>query len=220
MHSHWQNCPKTAAHFWTLDNGSMNTVSTSLPYPPVSKPGTQQHRQQSQSPSLVVAGFAITAEVLRQPHPVSQSTGLSKLAAADSAHCSADLLNLQDRRLLPQCFADTQTLSGKSFTLDAASNSGENNAHCSAFCSATISWLSKLHTGHIWNNAPFTALHEFLQHYVACREASPATTACILAPQFMWPALRPLLKGMSIMKKYPENTVMLLHPLNLVTSAL
>ena len=76
----------------------------------------------TQSPSLAVAGFAITVEVLRQPHPVSQSTGFSKLAA-DSAQCSADLLNLQDRRLLPQCFADIQTLSGKSFTLDAAANS-------------------------------------------------------------------------------------------------
>ena len=138
---------------------------------------------------------------------MSQSTGFSELAAADSAQCSADL-NLQDRRLLPQCFADIQTLSGKSFTLDAASNSSGDNAHCSTFYCPTNSFLSKLHTGHIWINAPFTALHEFLEHYVACKEASPTTTACILVPQFLLPALRPLLKGMSIIKKYAKNTVM------------
>ena len=108
---------------------------------------------------------------------------------------------------MPQCFADIQTLSGKSFTLDAAANSSGDNAHCSAFCSPTNSFLGKLHTGHIWINAPFTALHEFLQHYVACKEASPTTTACILVPGFMFPALRPLLKGMSIIKKYSKNTV-------------
>ena len=99
--------------------------------------------------------------MLRQPHPVSQSTGFSELPAADSAQCSIDLLNLQDRHLLPQCFADIHSLSGKSFTLDAAANSIGDNAHCSAFCGPTNSFLSKLHTGHKWIHEPFTALHEF-----------------------------------------------------------
>ena len=44
MHCHWQNCPKTAAHFRALDQGHMDTVSTSLPSPPVSKHGNQQRR--------------------------------------------------------------------------------------------------------------------------------------------------------------------------------
>ena len=77
--------------------------------------------------------FAKTAEVLRQPHPVTQSSGFSKLAGADPAKCAADLLNFDDRRLLPQHFADIQKLSGKPFTLDAAANDSGNNAHCSNF---------------------------------------------------------------------------------------
>ena len=107
-----------------------------------------------------------------------------------------------------QCFADLQTLSRKSFTLDAAANNSGDNAHCSAFCSPSNSFLSKLHTGHIWINAPFTALHEFVQHYLDCKQASPSLTACILEPQFLLAALRPLLKGMTVLKKYPENTVL------------
>ena len=54
------------------------------------------------------------------------------LAAADPDKCSADLLNLEDHRLLPQCFAELQTLSHRAFTLDAAANNSGDNAHCSA----------------------------------------------------------------------------------------
>ena len=108
---------------------------------------------------LVVEGFAITALMLRQPHPVSQSTGFSELPAADSAQCSIDLLNLQGCHLLPQCFADIHSLSGKSFTLDTAANSSGDNAHCPAFCGLSNSFLSKLHTGHNWIHAHSNWIH-------------------------------------------------------------
>lgn len=146
--------------------------------------------------------------MLRQPHPVSQSSGYSKLASADAAHCDAELLNLQDRRLLPQYFAELQKLSGKPFTLDAAACDSGNNAHCAAFCSPSRSFLGKLHTGHLWINAPFTMLLEFAQHYMQCKQAAPSTSACIVVPGFLLPVMRPFLKGMHILKTYRKGSVL------------
>jgi len=146
--------------------------------------------------------------VLRKPHPVSQSSGYSKLASADPAQCASYLLHLQDHCLLQPLFSELQSLSGKSFTLDAAGNDCGDNAHCSSFCSPSRSFLNELHSGHIWVNAPFTLLPEFAQHYLHCKQAAPSstkqhqaapsTTACIVVPGFLLPVMRPFLKGMNI----------------------
>ena len=115
-------------------------------------------------------------------HPVLHSSGYSKLASADPAQCASDLLHLQDRRLLQPLFSELQSLSGKSFTLDAAANDCGDNAHCSSFCTPSRSFLNELHSGHIWVNAPFTLLREFVQHCLQCKQAAPSTTACIVVP--------------------------------------
>jgi len=151
---------------------------------------------------------------------VKHFSGFSKLAAADPAQCATDLLNFDDRRLLPQHFADIQKLSGKAFTLDAAANDSGNNAHCGSFCCPSRSFLNKLHSGHIWINAPFTKLNEFIEHYHECKMYAPATTASILVPQFLLPALRPLLKGMHIIKTYSKALYCLILPLYLVSIGL
>ena len=133
---------------------------------------------------------------------MSQSSGHSKLASADAAHCDAELLNIQDRRLLPQYFAGLQKLSGKPFTLDAAACGFGNNAHCAAFCSPSRSFLGKLHTGHLWINASFTLLLEFAQHYMQCKQAAPSTSACSVVPGVLLSVMRPFLKGMHILKTF------------------
>ncbi len=163
---------------------------------------------QLQTPSLAARGYAIAAEVLRKPHPVLQSSGYSKLASADPAQCASDLRHLQDRRLLQPLFSELQSLSGKSFTLDAAANDCGDNAHCSSFCSPSRSFLNELHSGHIWVNAPFTLLPEFVQHYFQCKQASPSTTACIVVPGFLLPVMRPFLKGMHILKTHHKGSTL------------
>ena len=120
--------------------------------------------------------------MLRKPHPVSQSSGYSKLASADPAQCASYLLHLQDHCLLQPLFSELQSLSGKSFTLDAAGNDCGDNAHCSSFCSPSRSFLNELHSGHIWVNAPFTLLPEFAQHYLHCKQAAPSSTKQHQAP--------------------------------------
>jgi len=109
--------------------------------------------------------FTKTAEVLREPHVCSQATGCSKLASRPASQIdqpSSHWLDREDRRLLPEHFKVVESLSGKKFTLDAAAN--DDNAHCAAHCDVSNSFMKQCHTGHIWINAPFTSLTEFVQH--------------------------------------------------------
>ena len=149
--------------------------------------------------------------MLRKPHPVLQSSGYSKLASADPAQCASHLLHLQDHRLLQPLFSEWQSLSGKAFTLDAATNGCGDNAHCASFCS----FMNELHSGHIWVNASFTLLPEFVQHYLQCKQAAPSTTACIVVPGFLLPVMRPFLKGMHILTLTVKDLHYLMHLLHL-----
>ena len=223
-HTKWQDCSKTAGHF-TDHNGPEpmdTTVSKhSFPSAPASRkrsasaapPPPAQRRQQLQTPNLAARGYAITAEVLRKPNPVLQSSGYSKLASADPAQCASDLLHLQDRRLLQPLFSELQSLSGKSFTLNAAANDSGDNAHCSSFCSPSSSFMNELHSGHIWVNAPFTLLLEFVQHYLQCKQAAPSTTVCIVVHGFLLPVMRPFLNGMHILETYSKGSTFSMHRL-------
>jgi len=75
----------------------------------------------------------VTAGVLRKPRPVVQSAGHPKEASADLAQCASDLFHLQDCRLLQPLFSELQSLSGISFTSEAAANDCGDKAHCSLF---------------------------------------------------------------------------------------
>ena len=55
-------------------------------------------------------------------------------------------------------------------------------------------------------------LNEFIEHYHDCKALTPTTTACILVPQFLLPALRPLLKGMHIIKTFSKGSSMFDSP--------
>lgn len=67
---------------------------------------------------------------------------------------------------------------------------------------------------HIWMNAPFRQLPEFLQHYLRNKATQPATTsACIVTPGWSkdspW---RPLLRGMQLLHVYPVGTPLFSMP--------
>lgn len=138
-------------------------------------------------------------------------SGYSKLAHNNKppVHSSArlpDYIKSDDRRIAVSCFREIQALSSREFTLDAAANDSGNKAMCTEFCSPSNSFMSKQHSGNIWLNAPFAKLVDFPQHYAVCKEQQPDLSACILVPSFLLPALRPYLKGMSLLKHYRKGT--------------
>ncbi len=68
--------------------------------------------------------------------------------------------------------------------------------------------MNELLSGHIWVNAPFTLLLEFVQHYLQCKQAAPSPTACVVVPGFLLPVMRPFLKGMHILKTYRKGSTL------------
>ena len=104
-------------------------------------------------------------------------------------------------------FNEIQTLSGHNFILDAAAANDGSNALCAEYCSPNNSFLSTLHTGHIWMNAPFSNLLSFLQHYLKCKQHAPdVTTACILIPSYLLKPLQSLLGDMQLLKQYHKGS--------------
>ncbi|DBA91448.1 TPA: hypothetical protein ACH3X1_003086 [Trebouxia sp. C0004] len=106
-----------------------------------------------------VGSLSTSTKKQRTNSGTAQATGFSKMAscaALDPGQPSPEWLAREDRRILPHLFQKLQHLSGKTFTLDAAANDPGDNAHYAAWCSPSNSFMGKLHTGHVWINAPFT----------------------------------------------------------------
>lgn len=101
-------------------------------------------------------------------------------------------------------FERIQTLSNRSFNLDAFSLPSGSNALCADFCSPRRSFFATpLQGKHIWINAPFHMLHSVIEHYLSEKSKSPSdTSACILVPKWAH-SWRPLLIGMKKLMDYP-----------------
>ena len=136
-----------------------------------------------------------------------QSSGYSKLADASAAKpATPDWVWSENRKLLPTVFQEIQALCGREFTLDAVANDSGDNSLCTNFCSPSNSFMSREHTGHIWINAPFTQLTTFVQHYLHCKQLSPDNTnGCVLVPGYLMPVLKPLLSGMTCLKRFTKG---------------
>ena len=145
--------------------------------------------------------------------PIASTSRHSHLAATHASESNApDWLWSENRKLLPTVFQEIQALCGREFTLDAAASDGGVNAHCTNFCSPSDSFMSKMHTGHIWINAPFTQLTAFVQHYLHCKQLSPDnTSACILVPGYLLPVLKSLLSGMTCLKRFTKGAALFEH---------
>jgi hypothetical protein len=129
------------------------------------------------------------------------STPVAPSAAAQLAPHEVDR---SDRRFSPAEFASIVTMLGKSFDLDAASNSDGSNALVPTFCSATDSFLSHDCAGqHIWCNAPFRSYLQFLLHYFSCKSRSPdSTSAVFVVPKWTSAPWWPLVRHMQVLKEY------------------
>ena len=105
---------------------------------------------------------------------------------------------------------EIQALSGRQFTLDAAANDSGDNALCTEFHSPSNSFLSKTHdSGHMWINAPFMKLLDFLKPYNACKAlAGDDLSACILVPGYLLLVLKPHLLNMHLLKRFSKGTTM------------
>ena len=105
-------------------------------------------------------------------------------------------------------FKSIESQSGGTFTIDACASDNGDNALCNKFYSPSNSFLdvNDLSNQHVWLNAPFHKIGEFISHYLNVKSKSPDTTsACILVPQ--WPGAQwgTLLQGMKKLISFPTG---------------
>ena len=101
-----------------------------------------------------------------------------------------------------------QALSGREFTLDAAANDAGDNAMSTEYHSPSNSFLSRQHSAHVWLNAPFAKLVDFVKHYAARKVQQPDLSACIVVLGLMQEAVKPYLTGMRVLKHYCKGTAL------------
>lgn len=127
---------------------------------------------------------------------------------AEGAVDTTSLPDKADRAIHTAEFEMIQKLCGQSFTLDACCNLIGSNSLCEQFCNESNSFLEHSVVGnHIWLNAPFSELYEFIDHYVTQKETSPRdTSACILVPRWKDKGLvHPALAHMRLIKCFPKG---------------
>ena len=154
--------------------------------------------------NLPVVGFCTT--------PVESMTALEMppregLGAAVGNGQQRWLAN-EDRMFDPVQFLLIVQMLGRQFTLDGACNDTGDNAFCSKFCSPAVSFLdTDVSREHLWLNAPFSQLLNFLRHYRRCKDRSPYdTSGCFVVPVWANSEWDTLLKGMRVIKEYPKGT--------------
>lgn len=64
---------------------------------------------------------------------------------------------------------------------------------------------------HGWLNPPIGCITQALQHYSRCKAQEPNTSICILVPYWRRASYWPLLKGIQILRTYPEGSSIFLH---------
>ena len=108
-------------------------------------------------------------------------------------------------RLDPTVKKQLETLSGKEFSMDAFASSA-NHAVCEKHCTGS-SFLSQDCSGHhVWIDPPTGKEQDYLQHYLQCKGAAPASTSAVLLLPKTNRQLRPLLQGMTLLKTYSRGT--------------
>ena len=112
------------------------------------------------------------------------------------------------RMLLSEHFDEIQNLSGKQFTVHATCESKDCCSDNSTCCSSLHSFLEADLAGkHVWINAPYDQLTEYVHKYKARKLYNPfSTSACIMIPK--WHGFGRLCRGMRLLKEYRKGTVM------------
>ncbi len=110
-------------------------------------------------------------------------------------------------------FVRIRHLTGKQFTYDAYCDDHGVNSHCAAYSSPANSFLScDIADHHVWINAPFAKIEQFIKHYLKCKSAAPHTTsACIVVPNWQgkW---RRLLGKMQLLRTHDKGAILFSAP--------
>ena len=113
-----------------------------------------------------------------------------------------------NRSVSKEDFESIQERSGHLFSLDACASDSGDNALCARFYSPSNSFFKvvDLKNQHVWLNAPFNKVTDFISHYLSIKAKSPASTsACILVPQWPGAAVSTLLQGMKKLMTFPAG---------------
>jgi Retroviral aspartyl protease len=138
------------------------------------------------------------------------------LATELSDSNTAYLAKNQDRMLLRRLWLDIQEATGRQFSLDACADDRGDNAHCSEYCSPAKSFLvTELEGHHVWINAPFLGLNQFVDRYLQQKARYPDVSACILVPSRACDhPVHDKLQHMQTVVEYPPGTVLFSAPSN------
>ena len=124
------------------------------------------------------------------------------------AHPSLSIKEGDNRSVCNTDFLAIQAQSGDLFTIDACACDNGNNALCDRYFSPSNSFLNvhDLKGQHVWLNAPFNRIADFISHYLAVKAKSPdSTSACILVPQWPGATWGALLQGMKKLTSFPQG---------------
>jgi hypothetical protein len=150
----------------------------------------------------------VSPEALASPVPCGQE---GSLAVPGSQQLVAGRFQPgHDRMFDPGEFLKVQKAIGKPFTLDGASLSdGSNSLVTDNYCHAPGRPFQQenLRGHHVFLNAPFEQLQEFLQHYREQKARYPSEiSGCFVVPNWKTASFQSLLKGMSVVKQYSKGT--------------
>lgn len=148
-------------------------------------------------------GLARARDSSGEPAPAARGEPSPDTTAGAPANQPFDR---DDRAINKSDFESVQALSGRTFTLDACSNPCGDNALCGQYCSTEKSFFDHAVIGnHVWLNAPFSQLYDFVDHYVGQKQTSPTnTSACILVPH-RGQLAHPALSRMRLLKIFPRG---------------
>ncbi len=116
--------------------------------------------------------------------------------------------------LLRRLWLDIEDATGKTFSLDACADDRGDNSQCPEFCCPADSFLVKDLAGHhVWLNAPFVGLSQFVDRYLQQKGKHPEVSACILVPcRACDTPVHEKLKHMQVIMQYEAGTTLFSAP--------
>ncbi len=118
-----------------------------------------------------------------------------------------------DRMLIKEVFVEIESLTGRTFDLDACSDNSGVTSHCESYCSPSSSFLKRDVSGrHVWMHLPNNRIEQFIKHYLRCKSSAPqSTSACVVVPCWQGP-WRQLLGGMKLLRTYNQGSNLFAAP--------
>ena len=162
--------------------------------PDLLEPSSSGHR-----PAWQLAGVRMKQASRTIGKGAARASSISSKAPCDLMFDRSEFLAL-DRQLGP-------------VTLDAHSNDSGTTAQVTHFCSPARPFAGvDCANNCVFLCPPFKEAGSYLDHYLACKKASPTnTSAIIVLPDWETASWRPMLSSLLLVKTYPSGTVLFEH---------